>query len=428
MPNAEIWLALSHPLVVALLGSALLLIWYSDISRPRYMLYLGVAYLAYSVAVTLQITGIPSIQAINVMLTGPLYMVAVILLTHGLIALSGRPYPYWFPIVVVSLMLVSRLYFVLFDDNTQLRFYLLHAAVTMILLHGSVLARHLLKGRSSEKVLYLSFLLLALSNTPRTLLALTRPAHSYGFDSSSYWLITQLSIYVFAIAFGLSLILTIMQKRIITHRVLSETDSLTGLRNRRGFFDTAARMTSSVDYYTILAADIDRFKAVNDSYGHAIGDAVLIETAAVIKKSIRPGDVSGRIGGEEFAIFLPDTSLEDGHRVAERLRKNFEEFIFLEDQIDLKCTISLGAATFNSATPIADALLSADRLLYQVKAEGRNRVVSASPNPALIEYPSGFLRHLIAKSHWCRIKQMCRQQAHCRQLAGKKLVVTLRAL
>lgn len=376
--SAEVWLALSHPLVVAMVGATILLIWRYDSHRPRYVLYFGLAYMAYSIAVTCQITGIPSRLSINVLISGVLYMAAVVLLTHGLTALSDRRYSYWFPILVIGIMLIGRFYFVVFENNPKLRFYLLHVAVAMVLLHGAYLARHLLKGRAIDKVLYLSFLLLAVSNAPRSLLALTRPDDRYGFDLSMYWLITQVSIYAFSIVFGLSLILIIMQRRIVVHRALSETDALTGLPNRRGFYDSVTRAISRTNGYTILVADIDRFKKVNDNYGHTIGDIVLSDTATVIQTSIRPGDIPGRIGGEEFAIFLPNTTADEGHMVAERIRHNFEKFVFAHGHADVKCTISLGAASFDSSTPLEDAVTRADQLLYQAKAQGRNRVISSA--------------------------------------------------
>lgn len=389
MSGTETVLALSHPLVVAMLGSAVLIIWRNDRNHPRYLLYFGIAYLAYSVAVTVQITMVPSYVPFNVFSSGVLYMLAVILLTHGLVVLSGRRYSYWIPILVSIIMLAARLYFTLIDNDTKLRLFLLNSAVFVIFLHGAALARDLRKGHIAEKVLYFSFLGLTVSTAPRILSGISRPADQYGFDASIYWLVTQFSVYIFAVVFMVSLILTIMLKRILAHRELSETDHLTGLRNRRGFLVTVMRLMSRVDKYAVIVADIDRFKKVNDAHGHAVGDAVLVETAHIIESSIRPLDVSGRIGGEEFAIFLPQATLNEGHNVAERLRRNFEQNDFLHGKLNLKCTISMGVTAFENATPIAQALTAADHLLYRAKAEGRNRVVS---NAAAIEEKAQTIR------------------------------------
>lgn len=377
MFSTETWAALSHPIVVAIIGFAILLMWRHDVGRPSYLLYLGLAYLAYSVGVTSQITAFPSPLTLNVLLSGVLYMTAVVLMTHGVVALADRRYAYWIPIALILVMLAGRFYFVVLDNNPKLRFYLLHITVVMVLLHGAWLARSLRKGRSAEKIMYWSFLLLAISNLPRSLFALARPDDSYGYDLSVYWVLTQASIYIFSVVFGLALINTIMQRRIGVHRTLSETDELTGLRNRRGFYDTVQRRISRVKSYTVLVADIDKFKKVNDNHGHDIGDLVLAETAGIIASSIRPEDVSGRVGGEEFAIFLPDTNLQDGHNIAERLRQNFESFRFAQDRTGLNCTISLGVAHCDSDVPLDEAIRQADQRLYQAKADGRNRVRSA---------------------------------------------------
>lgn len=392
MFSAETWLALSHPLVVTLLGSTILLIWRDDTQRPRYLLYFGFAYLVYSVAVTFQITLIPSTLTLNVLLSSALYMAAVVLLTHGLIALSDRTYPYWFPTLVIGVMLMGRFYFSFFVDNQTIRFYLLHASIALVLLHGAYLARNLLMGRSIDKVLYWSFLLLALSNVPRSLLVLLQADKRYGFDLGTYWLFTKVTIYVFSVVFALSLILANMQRRIVTQQALSETDALTGLRNRRGFYSTVTRMIPRVETYAILVADIDRFKKVNDTYGHYIGDIFLADAAMVIETSLRPTDVPGRIGGEEFAIFLPNTSLEKAHHVAERVRRNFENYVFAKGKGDLNGTISLGVTAVSSTTPLPDALSRADRLLYQAKATGRNRVVSSADLPNSFDDQTEFMQ------------------------------------
>lgn len=376
MFGAEIILALSHPLVVALLGGAVLLIWRYDAGRPRYLLYFGVAYLAYSLAVTVQTTRIPSHLPLNILLSGVMYLSAIALLSSGLVALSGNRYKYAFPIVVSLIMLAGRMYFTSIDNDTKARLYLLNGAAFILLLHGCVLSRELLKGRVVEKILYFSFLGLTLSTVPRVFSGLARPAGQYGFDFSAYWLITQFSIYIFAVVFIIALILTIMQKRIFVQRELSETDALTGLRNRRGFMATGTRLMSRIDTYAIIIADIDHFKNINDTYGHAIGDEVLTKTAAIIEKSIRPLDVAGRIGGDEFAIFLPHATTKDAHGIAERLRKNFEQFDFLYDSLKLKSTISIGVTACATATSITQSLTAADLLLYQAKTQGRNRVVS----------------------------------------------------
>lgn len=374
MFSAETWFVISHFIVAVTMSVAILILWHNDASRPQYLLSFGLAYLTYSIGVVLQVTPQPS--QLQVMLSGTLFTVAVVLLTHGLVRLAERRYSYWLPTAFIVLMLACRLYFVIVENNPVQRFFVLHITITIILLHGAYLARRLLMGNSAEKIVYVSFLILAASTIPRSLLALPGPASGFSANVDAYWLATQVTVYVFSIVFGLSLTLAIMHRRIVVHRALSESDALTGLRNRRGFFNTVERRIQRTDYYTVLVADIDHFKKVNDTYGHSIGDIVLTETADIIDSSIRAEDISGRIGGEEFAIFLPDTPVHEGHDIAERLRQNFERFTFGQGKADIRCTISLGVAQCDSSVPIDDAILKADQRLYEAKAAGRNQVRS----------------------------------------------------
>ena len=160
---------------------------------------------------------------------------------------------------------------------------------------------------------------------------------------------------------------------------LARTDALTGLANRRSLQDALqleiARAGRSEEGFSLLMADLDHFKSINDRYGHVTGDEALVRTAAVIKGQCRSYDVAARYGGEEFALLLPRTSIEAAVAMGERIRKAIAE-------IDVsgcsgKITMSLGAASWIPDEP-ADALIArADAALYSAKHAGRNRVEAA---------------------------------------------------
>lgn len=159
------------------------------------------------------------------------------------------------------------------------------------------------------------------------------------------------------------------------------TDSLTGLFNRRVFFDAAnhemARLKRSGTSLSVLMLDVDFFKKINDKAGHAIGDQVLIQLSQMLKSSLREVDIIARVGGEEFAIILPDTSQEGAQRVAENLRRNVEKIVVANwTPIYGPVTISIGVAKVETNTQQAfdDILANADKALYQSKANGRNQV------------------------------------------------------
>jgi diguanylate cyclase (GGDEF)-like protein len=128
--------------------------------------------------------------------------------------------------------------------------------------------------------------------------------------------------------------------------------------------------------------DIDHFKRVNDTYGHQVGDAVLVAVAALLQGQLRPYDTAARFGGEEFVLVLPSTELAAAGAVAERLRKLTANLSFAkEGAADLGLTISAGVAIVSPGSIVnADDLIrQADTALYRAKQDGRNRVALASP-------------------------------------------------
>lgn len=130
---------------------------------------------------------------------------------------------------------------------------------------------------------------------------------------------------------------------------------------------------------TLLMADLDHFKDINDKYGHPQGDVVLKGTANIIHQNIRSFDIPSRYGGEEFAVILADTDISAAEHIAERLRKRIEEAVYPNENGDVKITISIGIAQFDSQIDMTskDLIKRADEALYSAKAKGRNRVVRA---------------------------------------------------
>ncbi|HWU66335.1 MAG TPA: diguanylate cyclase, partial [Methylophilus sp.] len=162
-------------------------------------------------------------------------------------------------------------------------------------------------------------------------------------------------------------------------------DSLTQIPNRHSFYNRAKALLQQADHtgdtVCFLMLDIDFFKIINDSYGHPQGDQVLIACARTIEKTIRDKDLLGRLGGEEFAVVLPGTNLEEAQVIAERIRARIAEQAFHTTQHtqSFHTTISIGISS-SSETIYAYELLykHADLALYKAKQSGRNRVVSYS--------------------------------------------------
>ncbi len=163
------------------------------------------------------------------------------------------------------------------------------------------------------------------------------------------------------------------------HRKAALIDPLTGLYNRRAMQDILGQLWPSPGPMTMLVADIDHFKKINDTYGHQVGDVVIRQVAEVLRKCIRGEDYAIRYGGEEFVILLPDTDLNGGRRVAENIRARVAKLRLVRKHDNLVIgafTLSLGL-TERRPDDTADNLFQrADRALYVSKASGRNRVTA----------------------------------------------------
>lgn len=167
--------------------------------------------------------------------------------------------------------------------------------------------------------------------------------------------------------------INLLQKKIGKLKFETQTDPMTGLFNRRGLAMTLESVVQLRQQFSAITLDIDHFKAINDSYGHDIGDEVIKSLAEQIRHSARESDILCRVGGEEFLVLLPGTPLAEAGMIAERLRQNVETLMLPGIQ---PITISLGVAYWNQQQGEPDkALKRADEALYRAKKEGRNRVV-----------------------------------------------------
>ncbi|TSE36982.1 putative diguanylate cyclase YcdT [Tepidimonas fonticaldi] len=161
-------------------------------------------------------------------------------------------------------------------------------------------------------------------------------------------------------------------------------DALTGLINRRYLLETGARLLQqrhrSGEPLALLIIDLDHFKRINDQHGHLGGDEVLVAVVGTCAQHVRAGDCFGRLGGEEFALVLPDTQLAQARDLAERLRSATAALAIPLPGVTIRPTISVGLAmATDDDTTLSDLLRRADAAMYEAKAGGRNRVVCVDP-------------------------------------------------
>ena len=194
----------------------------------------------------------------------------------------------------------------------------------------------------------------------------------------------QTVIYVVGTAF----VVVVMAKERVAqiHKTAAMTDLLTGLFNRRAFLDAASRLieqrSRKSESVSILLFDLDKFKTINDRFGHAAGDEALRVFANTASNNMRATDVIGRLGGEEFAAILPGNASDAGS-VAERLREAFQRAGITIDGQEIAATVSVGVASAVAPVEISALLASADSALYRAKRNGRNRIEFADDEKPL---------------------------------------------
>ena len=182
-------------------------------------------------------------------------------------------------------------------------------------------------------------------------------------------------------------ILTSITSPVIEHvyadllaRFQAKTDSLTGIANHRHFYEALEREISRANRkkvaFALILVDIDNFKRINDTYGHQVGDGVIIELTKRLNAGVRTGDVVARYGGEEFVMILPDTGLEGAVVLSTRICESVGETQFAIGELSIPCTASFGVAIYDGGRPTGkdELIFRADKALYRSKNDGKNRV------------------------------------------------------
>jgi diguanylate cyclase (GGDEF)-like protein len=216
---------------------------------------------------------------------------------------------------------------------------------------------------------------------------LLRP-HDATFSSSVWVTAFSIELVLYAIGTVFVIFMLVSDRAVSAHKKAASVDPLTGMFNRRGFSEACSRViereANASRPVTVMIFDIDHFKSINDRFGHPAGDEVLKLFSAIVVNNLRISDLSGRIGGEEFAALLP-CSLEEGVVVADRVREAFEISGIVVEEEPVDTTVSIGVAGGPAGTELEVLLAAADTALYQAKRGGRNRVEAAEELPLSLE-------------------------------------------
>jgi diguanylate cyclase (GGDEF)-like protein len=212
--------------------------------------------------------------------------------------------------------------------------------------------------------------------------------HDEAFSNSIWVTAFSIELVLYAIGTVFVIFMLVSDRAVAVHKTAASVDPLTGMLNRRGFAEACSRVidreAKAGRPVTVMIFDIDHFKSINDRFGHPAGDEILKLFATVVINNVRISDLSGRVGGEEFAALLP-CSLEEGVIVAERVREAFETSGITCEEGAVDTTVSIGVAGGPAGTELEVLLAAADTALYQAKRSGRNRVEAAEELPLSLE-------------------------------------------
>ena len=222
---------------------------------------------------------------------------------------------------------------------------------------------------------------------PIVLGTMLRP-HDEAFGNSVWVTAFSVELILYAIGTVFVIFMLVSDRAVTVHKTAASVDPLSGMFNRRGFSEACNRViereAAAGRPVTVMIFDIDHFKSINDRFGHPAGDEILKLFSTVVVSSLRISDLSGRIGGEEFAALLA-CPLEEGVIVAERVREAFEASGIVCEEGPVVTTVSIGVAGGPAGTELEVLLAAADTALYQAKRTGRNRVEAAAELPLSLE-------------------------------------------
>jgi diguanylate cyclase (GGDEF)-like protein len=377
--------------VTAILGVLLMLAWRREQNSNALLLW-GAGYViaALSFALVSARGRIPDVLSVELGVSAVL--LAYVFLIAGTRAFNGRETPPT-TFLIAPLIWLTSMRIPAVQDDVALRIIIITSC--QCVMTGCVIyefwrerAEPLL-SRWPIIILLLTHLIVLALRLPAALLTPMTTTADF-FHSPTFGVMVFVTVlYTITLAF---LMLSMVKERgELRHKTAASIDPLTGLANRRAFLDDAelfmARAPKHGESVTVMLADLDRFKAVNDQFGHAVGDHVLQIFAETMMRSLRATDMSGRLGGEEFAFLMPGSNASEGEHIAERIRLHFAEAARKIGGLAVNATASIGVATASMPADLADLIGAADDALYRAKAAGRNRVAVVDVSATAAEPP-----------------------------------------
>lgn len=392
-PTIRLALLLIGPGTLAVFGLGFIWAWIIE-RRRHYLLFLSGACMLFVLGALAQIFRQPADIGINSVVSNIFYVSAVLSASHGILMRSGKRFGRIPALLLLVLSTGLIWYFFYIDRNLVMRIYVQNFGFGLIFLVTALRLTRLARGRLIDRALFWTLLVFAVQFFLRTMLTVDsdRPMVTDNFEHSLFWQTLQLSLGVLGAGLAFVILAAAITDVIEDLRRERDIDRLTGIYNRRGFEERADRIIGgSEGKMVLILCDLDHFKKINDSYGHTAGDDVLCAFGGVLRRNARRRDLVGRVGGEEFAILLPETDIGDAQEFAKRLQKAIAATVFPLPAGAVPVTTSIGAAVSDGEENRIILFNRADKALYEAKNAGRNRVVfsasnrkKASPSPGEI--------------------------------------------
>ncbi|MDI4664795.1 GGDEF domain-containing protein [Xanthobacter autotrophicus] len=385
---------MAGPAVAFIVACVFLFVWLHHRER-RYVPFFAVAFCAYAIAALSQLLRIPPGVGLNTMVSALIYTFGIFCLVQGVMARFGKAGSA-LALAVVSVLILGLLYYFMYvDRNLVARIYVQNFGYGLMFLFAAVQIFGASGRRTVDRILFWVFLLFGLHFFVRTMLTMSispdlfvldrlsqegadPDALARMFSHSPFWQVLNFSLLVSGLLVALALLGAIAVDAMDDLKRQGGMDPLTGLANRRGFDDRARELMADAARHplSLVYCDIDRFKAINDTFGHATGDLVLATVGGLIARLAAPWDVAARRGGEEFVMLLAGTDLHGACGFAERMRTDLRGTAFSMLPAGFVVTASFGVAERRRGEDLADLLHRADELVYAAKRAGRDCILT----------------------------------------------------
>ncbi|MBJ7500634.1 MAG: GGDEF domain-containing protein [Sphingopyxis sp.] len=396
--NGQFFISLLNPGIGFLFAIAFFLLWLNR--RERYVAYAAAAYTASALAFLIQDVGPVLPMELQRLPANIGFLATGMLFAAAIIKRYDLPVPWRAMSVTAAVSTAAFVWFLLGHPSIAARILTISIGAGIIAIMVVVALWPVEKRHLIDRVLFwvAAFSALNLIVRPVVLLSLRGGFDNYvGFQQSIYWTTVQFSQAMVSIVAAISLMVAVAIDQIAELRREADADNLSGLLNRRGFEAQAnavlRRCLLDRRPVALLIADLDHFKRINDSHGHAVGDAIIAAFGAHVRRIGPAGMVAGRIGGEEFALLVPGAGIESARQLAEAVRSGLQAACTDRIPASLCPTASLGIAVGDPggvpAATLSALMQEADQALYEAKRTGRNRVRTFTPNPVRLAANGG---------------------------------------